>query len=99
MRRTLVALFLTALILGGVSLFFTLYLQEVQGMPPLEALGGKEQSRAAIHEQSRAFVQRDARGVPMMLAAPQLIFLAKNPSIPSEIPAMRNTKRAQPAYP
>jgi DHA2 family multidrug resistance protein-like MFS transporter len=36
-RRTLAALFLTSVIMGGVSLFFTLYLQEVQGMSPLEA--------------------------------------------------------------
>ncbi|WP_232661254.1 MFS transporter [Pseudonocardia sp. TRM90224] len=36
-RRALAALFLTSLIMGGVSLFFSLYLQEVQGLTPLEA--------------------------------------------------------------
>jgi DHA2 family multidrug resistance protein-like MFS transporter len=36
-RRTLVALFLTALLMGGTSLFFNLYLQEVQGLRPLRA--------------------------------------------------------------
>jgi DHA2 family multidrug resistance protein-like MFS transporter len=36
-RRTLSALFLTALLMGGVSLFFNLYLQEVQGLRPLQA--------------------------------------------------------------
>lgn len=35
--RTLAALFLTALIMGGSSLFFNLYLQDVQGLTPLEA--------------------------------------------------------------
>ena len=34
-RRTLVALFLTAFLMGGTSLFFNLYLQEVQGLSPL----------------------------------------------------------------
>ena len=33
-RRTLAALFLTALLMGGTSLFFNLYLQEVQGLYP-----------------------------------------------------------------
>jgi DHA2 family multidrug resistance protein-like MFS transporter len=36
-RRTLTALFLTALLMGGTSLFFNLYLQEVQGLSPLQA--------------------------------------------------------------
>jgi MFS transporter, DHA2 family, multidrug resistance protein len=36
-RRTLSALFLTALLMGGSSLFFNLYLQEVQGLRPLQA--------------------------------------------------------------
>jgi MFS transporter, DHA2 family, multidrug resistance protein len=36
-RRTLTALFLTALLMGGTSLFFNLYLQEVQGLSPLGA--------------------------------------------------------------
>jgi DHA2 family multidrug resistance protein-like MFS transporter len=36
-RRTLSALFLTALLMGGTSLFFNLYLQEVQGLRPLQA--------------------------------------------------------------
>jgi DHA2 family multidrug resistance protein-like MFS transporter len=36
-RRTLTALFLTALLMGGTSLFFNLYLQEVQGLSPLAA--------------------------------------------------------------
>jgi DHA2 family multidrug resistance protein-like MFS transporter len=36
-RRTLAALFLTALLMGGTSLFFNLYLQEVQGLSPLGA--------------------------------------------------------------
>jgi DHA2 family multidrug resistance protein-like MFS transporter len=36
-RRTLAALFLTALLMGGTSLFFNLYLQEVQGLSPLHA--------------------------------------------------------------
>jgi DHA2 family multidrug resistance protein-like MFS transporter len=36
-RRTLGALFLTALLMGGTSLFFNLYLQEVQGLTPLHA--------------------------------------------------------------
>jgi DHA2 family multidrug resistance protein-like MFS transporter len=36
-RRTLLALFLTALLMGGTSLFFNLYLQEVQGLTPLGA--------------------------------------------------------------
>jgi DHA2 family multidrug resistance protein-like MFS transporter len=36
-RRTLTALFLTALLMGGSSLFFNLYLQEVQGLRPLQA--------------------------------------------------------------
>ena len=36
-RRTLTALFLTALLMGGTSLFFNLYLQEVQGLSPLDA--------------------------------------------------------------
>jgi MFS transporter, DHA2 family, multidrug resistance protein len=36
-RRTLLALFLTALLMGGTSLFFNLYLQEVQGLTPLQA--------------------------------------------------------------
>ena len=36
-RRTLCALFLTALLMGGTSLFFNLYLQEVQGLSPLGA--------------------------------------------------------------
>jgi DHA2 family multidrug resistance protein-like MFS transporter len=36
-RRTLAALFLTALLMGGTSLFFNLYLQEVQGLSPLAA--------------------------------------------------------------
>ncbi|MGI5125342.1 MFS transporter [Pseudonocardia sp. CA-107938] len=35
--RSLAALFLTALVMGGTSLFFGLYLQEVQGLTPLEA--------------------------------------------------------------
>ena len=35
--RTLAALFLTALVMGGSSLFLGLYLQEVQGLTPLEA--------------------------------------------------------------
>ncbi|MFG1962965.1 MFS transporter [Nonomuraea sp. NPDC049028] len=35
--RTLAALFLTALIMGGSSLFFNLYLQDVQGLTPLDA--------------------------------------------------------------
>jgi DHA2 family multidrug resistance protein-like MFS transporter len=35
--RTLAALFLTSLIMGGSSLFFNLYLQEVQGLTPLGA--------------------------------------------------------------
>ena len=34
---TLVVLFLTALLMGGSSLFFNLYLQEVQGLTPLLA--------------------------------------------------------------
>ena len=34
---TLVVLFLTALLMGGSSLFFNLYLQEVQGLTPLAA--------------------------------------------------------------
>jgi DHA2 family multidrug resistance protein-like MFS transporter len=34
---TLVVLFLTALLMGGTSLFFNLYLQEVQGLTPLAA--------------------------------------------------------------
>jgi MFS transporter, DHA2 family, multidrug resistance protein len=34
---TLVVLFLTALLMGGSSLFFNLYLQEVQGLTPLVA--------------------------------------------------------------
>jgi MFS transporter, DHA2 family, multidrug resistance protein len=36
-RRTLAALFLTALLMGGTSLFFNLYLQEVQGLSPLQS--------------------------------------------------------------
>ncbi|HEY3529262.1 MAG TPA: MFS transporter [Nocardioides sp.] len=36
-RRTLAALFLTAMLMGGTSLFFNLYLQEVQGLTPLGA--------------------------------------------------------------
>ena len=36
-RRTLTALFLTALLMGGTSLFFNLYLQEVHGLRPLQA--------------------------------------------------------------
>jgi DHA2 family multidrug resistance protein-like MFS transporter len=36
-RRTLTALFLVALLMGGTSLFFNLYLQEVQGLSPLGA--------------------------------------------------------------
>ena len=36
-RRTLGALFLTALLIGSTSLFFNLYLQEVQGLSPLGA--------------------------------------------------------------
>jgi DHA2 family multidrug resistance protein-like MFS transporter len=36
-RRTLGALFLTALLMGGTSLFFNLYLQEVQGLTPLQS--------------------------------------------------------------
>jgi DHA2 family multidrug resistance protein-like MFS transporter len=36
-RRTLSALFLVALLMGGTSLFFNLYLQEVQGLSPLGA--------------------------------------------------------------
>jgi MFS transporter, DHA2 family, multidrug resistance protein len=36
-RRTLGALFLTALLMGGTSLFVNLYLQEVQGLTPLAA--------------------------------------------------------------
>jgi DHA2 family multidrug resistance protein-like MFS transporter len=36
-RRTLAALFLTALLMGGTSLLFNLYLQEVQGLSPLGA--------------------------------------------------------------
>jgi DHA2 family multidrug resistance protein-like MFS transporter len=36
-RRTLTALFLTAFLMGGTSLFFNLYLQEVQGLSPLQA--------------------------------------------------------------
>jgi DHA2 family multidrug resistance protein-like MFS transporter len=36
-RRTLAALFLTALLMGGTSLLFTLYLQEVQGLSPLQS--------------------------------------------------------------
>jgi MFS transporter, DHA2 family, multidrug resistance protein len=36
-RRTLSALFLTALLMGGTSLFINLYLQEVQGLSPLQA--------------------------------------------------------------
>ncbi|MEV5494997.1 MFS transporter [Nonomuraea fuscirosea] len=35
--RTLAALFLTSVIMGGSSLFFNLYLQDVQGLTPLEA--------------------------------------------------------------
>jgi DHA2 family multidrug resistance protein-like MFS transporter len=35
--RTLAALFLTSLIMGGGSLFFNLYLQDVQGLTPLAA--------------------------------------------------------------
>ncbi|MFC5828305.1 MFS transporter [Nonomuraea insulae] len=35
--RTLAALFLTSLIMGGSSLFFNLYLQDVQGLTPLGA--------------------------------------------------------------
>jgi len=35
--RTLAALFLTALVMGGSSLFFNLYLQDVQGLTPLAA--------------------------------------------------------------
>ncbi len=37
--RTLAALFLTALVMGGSSLFFNLYLQDVQGLTPLAAAG------------------------------------------------------------
>jgi DHA2 family multidrug resistance protein-like MFS transporter len=36
-RRTLLALFLTAVLMGGISLFFNLYLQEVQGLSALGA--------------------------------------------------------------
>ena len=36
-RRTLLALFLSALLMGGISLFFNLYLQEVQGLSALGA--------------------------------------------------------------
>jgi DHA2 family multidrug resistance protein-like MFS transporter len=36
-RRSVLALFLTAVLMGGISLFFNLYLQEVQGLTPLEA--------------------------------------------------------------
>ncbi|MGC4109934.1 MAG: MFS transporter [Nocardioides sp.] len=36
-RRTLMALFLTAVLMGGISLFFNLYLQEVQGLSALGA--------------------------------------------------------------
>jgi DHA2 family multidrug resistance protein-like MFS transporter len=36
-RRTLTALFLVAMLMGGTSLFFNLYLQEVQGLSPLHA--------------------------------------------------------------
>ena len=36
-RRTMLVLLLTALLMGGTSLFFTLYLQEVQGLSPLHA--------------------------------------------------------------
>jgi MFS transporter, DHA2 family, multidrug resistance protein len=36
-RRTLAALFLTALLMGGTSLLFNLYLQEVQGLSPLQS--------------------------------------------------------------
>jgi MFS transporter, DHA2 family, multidrug resistance protein len=36
-RRTLLALFLTAVLMGGISLFFNLYLQEVQGLSALQA--------------------------------------------------------------
>jgi MFS transporter, DHA2 family, multidrug resistance protein len=36
-NRTLGALFLTALVMGGSSLFFSLYLQDVQGLTPLAA--------------------------------------------------------------
>jgi MFS transporter, DHA2 family, multidrug resistance protein len=35
--RTLAALFLTSLLMGGTSLFFNLYLQDVQGLTPLAA--------------------------------------------------------------
>lgn len=35
--RVLAVLFLTALLMGGSSLFFTLYLQDVQGLSPLQA--------------------------------------------------------------
>ncbi|MCA2225686.1 MFS transporter [Nonomuraea aurantiaca] len=35
--RTLAALFLTSLVMGGSSLFFNLYLQDVQGLTPLAA--------------------------------------------------------------
>ncbi len=35
--RILAALFLTAMLMGGSSLFFTLYLQDVQGLTPLAA--------------------------------------------------------------
>ena len=35
--RVLAVLFLTALLMGGSSLFFTLYLQDVQGLTPLQA--------------------------------------------------------------
>jgi DHA2 family multidrug resistance protein-like MFS transporter len=36
-RRTLLALFLTAVLMGGISLFFNLYLQEVQGLSAFHA--------------------------------------------------------------
>jgi DHA2 family multidrug resistance protein-like MFS transporter len=36
-RRTLSALFLTAMLMGGTSLLFNLYLQEVQGLSPLQS--------------------------------------------------------------
>jgi DHA2 family multidrug resistance protein-like MFS transporter len=36
-RRTLLSLFLTAVLMGGISLFFNLYLQEVQGLSALGA--------------------------------------------------------------
>lgn len=36
-RNTLLALFLTAVLMGGISLFFNLYLQEVQGLSALGA--------------------------------------------------------------